>query len=47
MLFDQGKMQTHTFTDFPNSANSDEEEDKSEVHILDTGLIENNFLPFL
>lgn len=32
VLFEQGDMQTHTFKDFPNSAQDDEEEeDKSEV----------------
>ena len=31
MLFEQGNMQTHTFTDFPNSAQDDDEGDKSEV----------------
>ena len=32
VLFEQGDMQTHTFKDFPHSAEDDEEEgDKSEV----------------
>ena len=31
VLFEQGNMQTHTFTDFPNSAQDDDEGDKSEV----------------
>lgn len=31
VLFEQGNMQTHTFTDFPNSAQDDDEGDKSEL----------------